>query len=258
MDLGLQGKIVLVTASAGGIGYAIADGFLKEGATVILNGRNLERLIDIKSKLSINYSENQIDLFAGDLTIESSIIELEQFILNKYKKLDVLALNLGSGKPTQDNKLDQNEWNYLMQINLLSAVKTIDMLLSLLQKGTNANIIFISSIVAYEYSAAPYAYSAAKAGILSLAKNLSYDLAGKGIRVNSIVPGNIYFPGGRWEEIISKDEANTIKMLEERVPMRRFGTPSEIADSVVFIASAKSAFTTGSTLVIDGGQKRGI
>ena len=100
---------------------------------------------------------------------------------------------------------------------------------------------------------APTDYSVAKSALIALSKNLSRKVA-PNVRVNVVAPGNIYFKGGTWDEKIKSNKARVDTMLESQVPMKRFGTPDEIADAVVFLSSARSSFITGSTLVVDGGQ----
>ena len=115
----------------------------------------------------------------------------------------------------------------------------------------------ISSIVGLQQSRGPLGYSAAKSSVLSLVKNLSYDLAPFGIRINAIAPGNIYFKNGRWQEILQKSPAVLKDYIEKEVPLKRFGKPEEVASAIVFLASPSSSFTTGSYLVVDGGETRG-
>ncbi len=258
MKLGLEEKIVLITASTRGIGLAVATFFLDEGATVIINGRDISRVEEIEAKLRKQYGQNKVWGFGGDITETENLQSLHDFIKKQWGRIDVIVSNLGTGKALQSNKLNMNEWEHMMRINLLSAVSLIDTMLSLLEHGKGANILFISSIAAYERSAAPYAYAAAKAGLLTLVKNMSYDYAKKNIRVNCVSPGNIYFDGGRWQQIYEQDKEGTEKLLENQVPLKRFGRTEEIAAPVVFLCSEKASFITGAALVVDGGQRKEI
>ena len=122
---------------------------------------------------------------------------------------------------------------------------------------SGGSIVFISSIAGLEEIGAPLPYAAAKAALTASVKGLADDLAPLKIRINAVAPGNILFSGGRWEEMIKADLALEQQVLSQ-VPLRRFGTPKEIAATVVFLASEKSSFTTGACLVVDGGQTRKI
>jgi 3-oxoacyl-[acyl-carrier protein] reductase len=120
-------------------------------------------------------------------------------------------------------------------------------------EATGGCLLFISSIAALEAIGAPTDYSVAKAALVALSKQLARKLA-PNVRVNSLAPGNVYFPGGSWDEKIQTDPDRVKKLIEATVPMRRFGTTEEIADAAVFLCSARAQFITGACLVVDGGQ----
>lgn len=256
MDLKLKNKIVFVSASGQGIGAEIVKSFLDEGARVLINDIDKDRMQNLYEKLNRKY-KRQVDSYLGDMTDDKVIKELKNYLVSKWGGLDILITNLGTGKPLSSNRLDINEWRRFMETNLFGAVNLIETFLPLLKKNKDASIVMISSIVGLQQSSAPIGYSASKASILSLVKNLSYDFAPFGIRVNAVAPGNIYFQNGRWKEIV-KSNRNVIKdYIKKDVPLKRFGSPEEVASAVVFLASPKSDFTTGACLVVDGGEVRG-
>ena len=257
MDLNLENKVVLVTGSTKGIGLAIAEAYLKEGAIVYINGRSIETLNKVKLFLSEKYGE-RVFSYCGDLTDEGEQSKLCLQIEQEWGRIDVLVANIGNGKPKCTEPLDLEEWKYMMDVNLFSSVSITNTLLSLLEKSKQGSIIYISSIVAMEVIGTSYAYAAAKSSLLVLVKHLSKRLANNNIRINAILPGNVKFPGGRWEELELKNPGKVSEMLEKEVPMKRFGKPEEIADSVLFISSERAAFITGATLVVDGGQTSAI
>lgn len=256
MDLGLRNKKVLITASSQGIGFSTAESFLKEGANVLLSGRNEEKLKHSCGSLQKKYGRERVYCFCGDMTSKDIIAKCREYIGEIWGKLDILVSNLGSGKPTGDDRLDIKEWEFLVDVNLLSAVRIIREFSEMLSLGGNGNIILISSIVAYERMHAPYAYAASKSAVRTLSNYLAGDLAGKSIRVNCVVPGNVMFPGGRWEELYKSNMDGVKSYIDAEVPLKRFGKPEEIADAIVFLASERARFITGAELVIDGGQKR--
>ncbi|MBQ8945558.1 MAG: SDR family oxidoreductase [Lachnospiraceae bacterium] len=253
MELELAGKIVFISGSSRGIGLATATGFLKEGAEVILNGRDRESLLDIQKSFSAKYP-GRIMIASGDATTENGISEILSQIRSFTSKIDIFVANLGSGKPQSSDKLDVEEWKRFYDINVLSNISLLKGLYPLLECGQSPNVIFISSIVAKEKMSAPYGYAAAKSAVLTLTKNLAKDWADKGIRVNCVLPGNVFFKGGRWEELKEQDPEGVDKYIREQVPMGRFGAPEEIADAIMFLCSARAGFITGASLVVDGGQ----
>ena len=172
--------------------------------------------------------------------------------------LDIAVMNVGTGKTLTNNCLDSQEWRRFYEINTLSAVGVLNELHPLLQKGRSASVVLISSIVSRERSAAPIGYAAAKAAVLELNRYLSAQWAKDGIRVNCILPGNVFFAEGRWEELAAQDEQGTKRYICENVPLKRFGRPEEIADAILFLSSARASFITGATLNVDGGQQHAV
>ena len=257
MDLGLEGKIVFITASSSGIGLSTAEAFLREGSKVIINGRRNQKLEDIGKMLQESYGE-RVDCFCGDMTDDRTIADLGIYIAKKYRKLDVLVANLGSGKPEYSNYLEENEWKRFYDINVFGEVKLLDRLYELLKEGRESCVTLMSSVVAKEYASAPIGYAASKSAIRILNKYISRKWVDDGIRVNCVLPGNVFFEGGRWEELLKDDEEAVLAYINDNVPMKRFGKPEEIADAIVFLSSRRASFMTGSELTVDGGQSVAI
>lgn len=254
MDLYLKDKIILITASTDGIGWATAKSFLNEEAIIIINGRNHEKLQARVKELKEEYGESRIYAFDGDVTDIGYIERLHDYIKTKIGYIDNVVCNVGSGVPISSDRMDITEWEHMMNINVYSSVNLIHNFKSLIR----GNIVLVSSLAGVERIGAPYAYAAAKSSIISLTKYLSDDYAQDGIRVNCVVPGNIYYKGGRWEVLKEEDSQGVKEYIEKSVPMKRFGRPEEIADMIVFLASDRASFTTGTAIVVDGGQRRGI
>lgn len=256
MDLGLNGKKVYITASVNGIGKAAAKAFLREGATVIINGRNESRLRHVLNELRRIYGEKRVYAVGGDMSEEQSIkcavTKIEEYVSN----IDIVVGNLGTGKPVSTDKFDLQEWGYMLKMNLLSVVGLIQNTRELFSEN-GGSIVVIASLAAHDRIGAPPAYAAAKAGIISLVKYAAPILWEDNIRINAVSPGNIYFEGGRWEELSRQDEVGIKDYIDKEVPMKRFGTAEEIAETIVFLSSDKSSFTTGMVVQIDGGQGKG-
>ena len=253
MNLGLEGKYVLITGACQGIGLSTAEEFLKEGAYVCITGRDELRLQKAEKYLLNNYSSDRIQLFCGDATCMTDIGDLLQMIRLKWGRLDVIVSNIGSGKPLDDNPLSVDEWIRLFEINLFGSIRLVEVFQGLL-KQSEGNIVMISSIVSRQVFGTSYAYAASKNSIITFAKYLAKDMAKDKIRVNCVLPGNVLFDGGRWEEILHEKKQKVIENINATVPMQRFGKPEEIAAGIVFLASEKASFITGSLLTIDGGQ----
>lgn len=253
MDLGLKNKRVLITGACQGIGLATAEEFLKEGATVCITGRDKLKLQAAKSQLEKNHTSERIMTFCGDATDEKDIDKLLHSIEQIWDGVDVVIPNIGTGKPLDSNPLAMNEWKRLFEANLLGGIRLIEAFLDLL-KRCEGNIVMISSIVSRQIFGTSYAYAASKSSVLTFAKYLAKDLAKDKVRVNCVLPGNVLFDGGRWEEIIAQSGQETYENIQAIVPMQRFGRPEEIASGITFLASSKASFITGSFLTIDGGQ----
>ncbi len=234
---------------------ATAKAFLREGSTVYLNGHHAPRLQTVCKALKEEFDDEVIPCL-GDMTSAEAVGNLCETL--QADSLDIAVMNLGSGKAKDRNGLSPDEWRRFYEINTISAVNVLDQLYPLLKRGKNANVVLVSSVVARERSAAPVGYAAAKGAILTLCRYLSSAWAGNGIRVNAVLPGNVYFPGGRWEEIMAEDKDGTMEYIHRAVPMDRFGKPEEIADAVLFLASERAAFITGAMLNVDGGQQSAI
>jgi len=256
MILNLDNKKILVTGSSRGIGLAIAESFLKEGAMTCLVSRGSDALFINEKKLQITYGVQNVIALKCDCTNVESIHNLKYEIQKKWTDLDVVVINVGDGKSISDALPDNEQWQKTWNNNFESALQTARAFLPILKKS-NGVILFVSSIAGIEAFGAPTDYSTAKSALIALAKNMARKLA-PDVRVNVIAPGNVYFEGGSWDERIKQDKELVDEVIKSTVPMNRFATPQEIADCAVFLCSNKASFITGTTLVVDGGQTVGL
>lgn len=256
MDMGLRGKTVFVTASTSGIGRAVAEAFLGEGATVIINGRSKDKINALLTEWHEKYGGTRVYAVCGDMSEETSIKEAAKQIKAWVSYLDIMVGNLGTGKPISADKFDLQEWRYMLDKNLLSTVGLIQNMRDFFaEKG--GSIVVMASLAAHDRIGAPPAYAASKAGLISLVKYAAPILIRQNIRINAVSPGNIFFKGGRWEELMEENPKATKEYLQTEVPMQRFGMPEEIAEAVLFLGSERSGFITGTVLQVDGGQGKG-
>jgi 3-oxoacyl-[acyl-carrier protein] reductase len=256
MDLGLTGKKVLVTGASRGIGYAISEHFLQENADVFLVARNEDRLYKTEEKFNKQFGEKRAHAQTCDCVNPDDLKKLKTSIKANWGNLDIVVANVGDGQSVSDPIPCKNEWEKTWDANFETALQTARTFLPMLQESHGC-LLFISSITAFEAFGAPVDYSTAKAAIVAFSKNLARKVADK-VRVNVLAPGNIYFPGGSWDKKIHEDPVKIELMIKDFIPMKRFGTPKEIADAAVFLCSNRSSFITGSVLVVDGGQTVGI
>lgn len=256
MDLGIQSKRVLITGSSRGIGEAIARGFLKEGAKVWITSRGSKQLIEAEKKLVQDFGIKNVISSLCDCTDPISLGVLKNSIQSEWGGLDILVANVGDGRSTQDAMPNEAQWEKVWRINFESTLNTVRTFLTSIEDSKGC-CLFISSIAGMESIGAPIDYSTAKTAIIALSKNLSKKVSNN-VRVNVLSPGNIYFPGGSWDEKVKKDSASVNNLIESTVPLKRFGYPEEVADAAVFLCSSRASFITGSVLVVDGGQTLGL
>lgn len=217
--------------------------------------RNQNNVNLLTKSLRQEYPSQDILGFTADATDSIEIQAIFESIKVHWATLDILVSNVGDGRSTQESLQSEEQFANTWKTNFKSSENVVREFL--LNTVENASIIFISSIAGLESFGAPTDYSVAKAAIIALSKNLARKLAPK-IRVNCIAPGNVYFPGGSWDDKIQKDPERIQNLIESTVPMKRFGSPEEIADLVLFLASERASFITGSCIVVDGGQTVGF
>jgi 3-oxoacyl-[acyl-carrier protein] reductase len=252
MDLGLGGRTALVTGSSRGIGLAAARALASEGCRVMLTGRDAASLEDARR----GFSTGEVDAFAGDLTRPDALSAAVAQLMSRWKSLDVLVANIGSGVGRVGWAVDEQDWAASFDRNLHASRRAAEAVLPSMTRAARGSIVFVSSIVGIESVTAPLAYSAAKTALVSYAKNLSRAVGRDGIRVNAVAPGNVLFDGGSWARRLSERPEEVRGYIDREVPLGRFGRPDEIANAIAFLASDSASFITGACLVADGGQTR--
>lgn len=222
---------------------------------MVLTGRDATALAATAAELSEGRA-NRIITFAADLMRTSAVQEAYQYVTARWGAIDVLVCNIGSGTAQNGWRLTSADWEPVFQINLWAAVRLVEAFLPAMVDARRGNVVLISSIAGLEVLGAPIPYGTAKAALEHYAKDLAKRVGRHGVRVNTVAPGNILFPGGTWQRKLDADAAGVNAMIAAEVPLGRFGLPEEIGAAVAFLASDHAAFITGACLVADGGQTR--
>lgn len=254
MDLELEDRTVFVAGSSRGIGYAVAEAFLDEGARVVISGRDRESLDRASSALGEGRADRLLAADA-DLSDQRGIDRALDAGRAAFGRFDVVVANVGDGRASAGWDVERAEWEAVLDCNLLAGLdlarRAIPDLIA--RRGT---LVMTSSIAGTEAIGAPIAYAAAKAALNSAVGSLARTLGPRGVRVNAVVPGNVLFAAGSWEQKTGDQPEFWREYIDREVPLQRFGRPEEIARAVVFMASPKASFITGAALVVDGGQTR--
>ena len=240
----LNGKNAVVTGGNSGIGYATAKKLKDLGAQVIISGRNEERVATAASELGVTG-------LVADVTSLTALDRLVEVVGSEFGKVDILFVNAGIFQPAPVGQISEELFDHQMGINFKGAVFTIEKFLPLLREG--ASIINLSSVNAYTGMPNTAVYAASKAALNSYTRTAATELAPRKIRINAVNPGPVYTPiFGKTG--MSEDQLNGFaEAMQDRVPLKRFGQPEDIANLVSFLASDDASFITGSEYNIDGG-----
>lgn len=241
----LRGKTILVTGASSGIGRATAIECSRLGATVILTGRNEERLAETLNLLDI--SENKHFSIAADLTQQASIAEL----VSNLPQLDGCVNNAGIGKTTPVQFISENDLEHIFHLNCFAPILLTKELVRKKKMYNSSSLVFVLSI-AGNFNILPgnSIYGSAKTGLSAFVKYAALELAGKGIRCNSVSPGMINTPFIQNQAYSEEDKQKDMSFY----PLKRYGEPSEVAHAIIYLLSDAASWVTGTNLVIDGGR----
>lgn len=241
----LTGKTAVVTGGNSGIGYATAARLKADGATVIISGRSKERVDEAAGKLGVTG-------LVADVSSVAAIGQLADDVKAQFGKVDILFVNAGVFMPAPLGSISEEMFDQQMGINFKGAVFTVEKFLPVLNDG--ASIINLSSINAYTGMTNTAIYAASKAAMNSFTRTAATELAPRRIRVNAVNPGPISTPiFGKTG--MSEEQLNGMAgAMQERIPLKRFGEPEDVANLVAFLASDEAAFITGGEYNVDGGM----
>ena len=261
MDLGLSDKIAIVTGSSRGLGLASARALLGEGCRVSISGRDETRLQaaadELRSEAASGDGTDRVLAVSADLAEAAGIESVMTRTVEAFGGVDILVNNVGRAGGGGLLETTDDEWQSAFDDTLYPAIRASRLAVPHMQKRGGGVILIIASIWGRE-SGGRMTYNAVKAAEISLAKTLSQQLAGDSIRVNSVAPGSISFPGGSWYRRQQEEPAAMDAFIRDNLPLGRFGRAEEVGAVVAFLASSKASWVSGASVTVDGCQSRSL
>lgn len=242
----LKDKVALITGGARGIGQAIAMAFAKEGADIVVADVNLE--VAQKTALDIEALGRKALALEMDVTDYQKVEEGVNKILDKFGKVDILVNNAGITKDNLLIRMSPAEWDAVINVNLKGTFNCIKAVSRPMIKQRSGRIISIASIIGLIGNWGQANYAASKAGIIALTKTIAKELASRNINANAVAPGFIQ------TEMTAKLSEDVKAKMMEAIPMAKLGTPEDVANVCLFLASEESSYITGQTITVDGGM----
>lgn len=243
----LHGQVVIVTGASRGIGRGIADLFAKEGAKLVLVGRDVEQLERVKK--AIEAKGEQAFWIQADVSNPEDMNRMVEQALQKYGKVDVLCHNAGIYPHARLENMTLEEWQKVIDVNLTGTFLAVKSCIPTMKEQGRGKIVVISSISGPQTALPGYShYTASKGGVAGFVKTAAVELAKYKININAVEPGNILTEG-----LAAAGSEHTNSMLPA-IPLGRLGTPEDIAFAALFLTSQESDYITGQSLIVDGGQ----
>lgn len=253
MDLGVKGKVAFIGASSQGLGKSVALELAKEGAHVIINGRNKETLEQTKQEIE-SVGKGNVIAIAGDLSSRTEREQVINSVLSEFKAIDILVTNTGGPPSGKFELLSQEQWDQTYELLLASTVSLIRSFLPHMKNQPWGRIISITSQAVKQPVENLILSNSVRASVVGLTKTLASELGTYNITVNNVMPG--YTQTNRLKSLIDKNPSFADAVNE--IPLQRFGDPEEFAAAVTFLASERASYITGTSLAVDGGWIKNI
>jgi 3-oxoacyl-[acyl-carrier protein] reductase len=244
--MGLKGKVAVITGGARGIGFAISKRLAETGADIVMNDVIDESDVT-KSIKAVQALGAEVIYVQADISQTEQAKELIEETIKKFGHIDILVNNAGITRDSLIVRMSEKDWDDVIAINLKGTFNCIQVAAKYMIKQRSGAIVNISSVVGVYGNAGQANYSASKAGVIGLTKTSAKELASRGIRVNAIAPGFIE------TEMTKKLSEETRKVVIERIPLGKFGSPNDVASLACFLASEEATYITGQVIGLDGG-----
>lgn len=243
----LQGKVAIITGASRGIGRAIARKYAEEGADVILTARTINEEVQTFVK-ELEALGVKAKAYSSDVSLFNTAHELVAKIHKEFGHIDILVNNAGITQDALMMRMTEEQWDNVININLKGAFNLIHAVTPIMMKQRSGNIINMSSVVGVSGNAGQANYAASKAGMIGLTKSIAKEMGSRGIRANTITPGFIV------TDMTHALSEEVRKQWEAQIPLRRGGTPEDVAQVALFLASDMSSYVTGQTINVCGGM----
>jgi 3-oxoacyl-[acyl-carrier protein] reductase len=258
MHLELEGKVAIVTGSSRGLGLASAAALVEAGCSVTVCARGERALADAAQGLGgVSGRQQQVLAVAADVSTSQGISQVIDRTVERYGGLDILVNNVGMARGAGILETTDAEWQEAFDQTLFPAVRASRLAVPHMRRRGGGAIVMIASIWGRE-SGGRMTYNAVKAAEISLAKSMAQQLARDNIRVNSVAPGSILFPGGSWHRRQLEDPQGIAEFVARELPFGRFGRPEEVGAVVAFLASPRASWISGASVPVDGCQSRSL
>jgi 3-oxoacyl-[acyl-carrier protein] reductase len=256
LDLQLTDRIAIVTGSTRGLGFATARALLAEGCSVAICARGETGLAGAMAQLrSLPGGQERVLAIQADLATDKGVADVVMRTVEAFGGLDILVNNVGLAKGAGITDTTDAEWQEAFDQTLVPAIRASRMAVPHMRRRGGGSIVMIASIWGRE-SGGRMTYNAVKAAEISLAKSMAQQLARDNIRVNSVAPGSILFPGGSWDRRQQDDPAGIADFVARELPFGRFGRPEEVGAVVAFLVSPCASWISGASVPVDGCQSR--
>ncbi|MCC7240430.1 MAG: SDR family oxidoreductase [Acidobacteria bacterium] len=256
MDLGLTGKVAVVTGGSRGLGLAAAQALAAEGCHVVIAARGLEALTRAAEAMRSRWGRGpKIVAVTCDVSTPDGVDHLMETAAIECGGIDILVNNVGLGRGGTLEQTTDAEWREAFDHTLFPAIRCSQLAVPHMRHRGGGAIVIVSSIYGRE-AGGRMTYNAVKAAEISLTKSLAQQLARDEIRVVGVAPGSILFEGGSWWKRQQEDPKGITDFIARELPFGRFGTPEEVGVVIAFLASPRASWVSGSTVVVDGCQSR--